>query len=501
MNMDYDAIVIGAGLGGVSCASLLAKNGLKTLVLEQSDIIGGCCSTFEHEGYKFDTGASIVMVSDPLEKFFELAGKPREDYIELIPCDPIYSFITADGRRFTVPTDIDETSDIIAAIAPEDVAGWKSFCALGKGMFETMSDMMTTPMNTMAEALAMQLKFPNMYRYMPYFLRSHLGVTRSFFKHPTIQATVAFQSYYAGAPPELGMGMMGFIALMEHLGITYPRGGMIAIPEGMARLGQEFGMELRTKSKVDKILLEDKNVRGVRLADGTEITSKIVVSNLNAKVTYFKLIGAENLSSWANKAIDSYALAMPCPMVYVGLDTRPELEAHHTMQTPSVQVANDAWNYCYSKGTIPEESGCLVSWTTESDPELAPEGHHALNVVYGGPVPYAPLGDNWDLLKDDIREGVIKKMEEVIQPDIADHIDELFISTPLDFERRLLNPHGAIYGLFLDITTSAMFRPNPRSRAIKNLYLAGASTGMGGGVPTTIASGVITSNYIVQDHG
>ena len=75
--MDYDAIVDGAGLGGISCASLLAKNGLKTLVLEQSDIIGGCCSTFEHEGYKFDTGASIVMVSDPLEKFFELAGKPR----------------------------------------------------------------------------------------------------------------------------------------------------------------------------------------------------------------------------------------------------------------------------------------------------------------------------------------------------------------------------------------------------------------------------------------
>lgn len=94
----------------------------------------------------------------------------------------------------------------------------------------------------------------------------------------------------------------------------------------------------------------------------------------------------------------------------------------------------------------------------------------------------------------------MRKMEEVIQPDIGDHIDTMFISTPLDFERRLLNPSGAIYGLFLDITTSAMFRPNPRSRAIKNLYLAGASTGLGGGVPTTIASGVIASNYILQDH-
>lgn len=115
---DYDVGVIGAGLGGLSCGALLAKNGFKTLVLDQSDIIGGCCSTFEAEGYKFDVGASIVEVIKPLDRLFEMLGGKREDYIDLIPCDPIYSFITDEGRRFSYPTDIDACTAVIESIAP-----------------------------------------------------------------------------------------------------------------------------------------------------------------------------------------------------------------------------------------------------------------------------------------------------------------------------------------------------------------------------------------------
>ena len=125
---DYDVIVIGAGLGGLTTGALVAKEGLKTLVLEQSDIIGGCCSTFEVDGYKFDVGASIVEVIQPLERLFEMLGGKMSDYLELIPCDPIYSFITEDGKRFSVPTDIDETTELVKRIAPEDVEGWKRFC-------------------------------------------------------------------------------------------------------------------------------------------------------------------------------------------------------------------------------------------------------------------------------------------------------------------------------------------------------------------------------------
>jgi phytoene desaturase len=497
---DYDVVVIGAGLGGISSAALLAHAGFKTVVLEQADVVGGCCSTFEHKGFKFDTGASVTMIIQPIQAIFQRLGKELEEYIDLIPCDPIYSVYAFDGSRFTIPTDIDAATEVIASIAPEDVEGWKKYTRIGLDMVDSMGEMMTTPMNTFGEAMRLQMKTPGLLRNMPYFFRSHQGVTMQFFKNPVVQSTVAFQSYYAGAPPDLGMGMMGFIALCEHLGIYYPRGGMIGIPEGIRKAGEESGLEVRFNTKVDKILLDGKRACGVLLEDGTEITSRIVISNINAKVTYLKLIGPEVLPGWAKKAIGSYKLSMGGPMIYVALDTRPPLEAHHNICTGHVDDFNKIWHEYYARGVRPRSSGWLISWPTESDPDMAPEGHHVFNFVWGGPAPYAPLGDNWDRLKPAFTEEAIGVLEREVMPDIRDHLKVVEVSTPLDYERRLLTPQGGYYGLFLDIFSSAMFRPNPRSRIIKNLYLAGSSTCLGGGVPTTLASGIIASDYVIGDH-
>jgi phytoene desaturase len=162
---------------------------------------------------------------------------------------------------------------------------------------------------------------------------------------------------------------------------------------------------------------------------------------------------------------------------------------------------NEVWNDYYTKDLIPNSAMSLVCWPTEADPSLAPEGHHVLNFMCNAPAPYAPVGDNWDRIKDWYKEESLKNLEKAVLPGVRDHITYLEVSTPLDFERRLLSPQGSIYGLFSDMTSLAMFRPNARSRAVKNLYLAGSSTHLGGGVPVTIASGVITSRYITADHG
>ena len=499
---DYDVIVIGAGLGGLSTAALCAHSGFKTLVLEQADIIGGCCSTFEMDGYKFDVGASIVEVIPPIEKLFELMGKRHSDYMQLVSCDPIYSFITEDGQRFSYQTDIDETTAVIASIAPDDVEGWKRFSSMGLSMLDSMIDtVMTAPMNTIPEALKAWLKNPAVARFAPVFARTHQGVVRSYYKNPIIQSSVAFQSYFAGAPPELGSGIFGYIALSEHLGIYYPKGGMISIPNGIKASGDEHGLEVQTGKKVEKILLENGVAFGVELEDGTAITSTVVVSNLNAQVTYLKLIRPENLPHWAVKAISSYEMSMPCQMIYVGIDKKPELDSHHTVVTNSIDAMNDVWNDYYKRWIIPHTAMSLICWPTECDPSLAPEGRHVINFLCNAPAPYAPLGDNWDRLKPWYKEEAIKELEQYVLPDVRDHIELMEVSTPLDFERRLLSPQGSIYGLFSDVTTLAMFRPRARSKAIKNLYLTGSSTHYGGGIPTTIASGIVTTGYITKDHG
>jgi phytoene desaturase len=499
---DYDAIVIGAGLGGLTAGALTASSGMKTVVLEQADEIGGCCSTFNVDGYSFDVGASIVEVTRPMERLFELLGRNLSDYVDLIPCDPIYSFILEDGRRFAYPKDIDETTEVIRQIAPEDVEGWKRFSSMGMRMIEEMMDaVMLSPLNTMGEAMSMALKNPQVMKFLPIFLRTHQGVVRSYYKNPIIQSSVAYQSYFAGAPPELGSGIFGFIALSEHLGIYYPRGGMKAIPDAMAKAGGEHGLEVRTGTKAERILVENGTAFGVELEDGTVMTSRVVISNVNAQVTYLKMVRPENLSRWATRAIATYEPSMPCPMIYVGLDKEPELDAHHTVVTGSIEAMNEVWNDYYKLGIIPRTAMSLVCWPTHADPSLAPDGHHILNFLCNAPAPYAPLGDNWDRLKDWYREEALKELERYVLPDVRDHLKLMEVSTPLDFERRLLQPQGSIYGLFSDLTTLAMFRPNSRSRAVRNLYLTGSSTHLGGGVPTTIASGIITSGYVMKDHG
>lgn len=499
---DYDAIVIGAGLGGLTTGSIISKNGFKTLVLEQSDIIGGCCSTFENQGYKFDVGASIVELIRPLEMVFEAMEKKIDDYIDLVPCDPIYSFVTPDGRKFSIPTDLEKTNAIIKKMAPEDYDSWIKFEEFGMWLIQYgLDSMICADMSTMSSALKVMAKYPKVYKMLPMLVKNHEMVVKKAFTNKDLLSSVSFQSFFAGAPPYIGSGIFGIIALSEHLGIYYPKGGMIGIPSGIMKAGQEHGLEVRTNTKVEKILLDGKTAKGVVLDDGTEITSDIVVSNVNGKVTYLKMIGPDVLPKWAFKGVSSYMNSMPCPMLYVGLDAKPNLDAHHTIVTGSVEFMNDVWVKYYTKGLIPESAMSLICWPSEADPSLAPKGHHVLNWICNAPAPYSPLGANWDHIKDWYKEQGMKELEKYVLPNAREHVTMLDVSTPLDFERRLLSPEGGIYGLFSDLTSLAMFRMSNKSRAIKNLYLSGASTHFGGGVPTSVASGITTANIILKNRG
>jgi len=155
---------------------------MKTLVLEQSDIIGGCCSTFEVDGYKFDVGASIVEVIQPLERLFEMLGGKISDYLELIPCDPIYSFITDDGQRFSIPTDIDETTELVKRIAPEDVEGWHRSAT--RALHDRGDDGRGHALahEHLQRGDATRMKNPQILKFAPTFARTHQGVIRSFYK-------------------------------------------------------------------------------------------------------------------------------------------------------------------------------------------------------------------------------------------------------------------------------------------------------------------------------
>ncbi|PKN33186.1 MAG: hypothetical protein CVU61_14865, partial [Deltaproteobacteria bacterium HGW-Deltaproteobacteria-19] len=137
---DYDVIVIGAGLGGLSSGALLAHHGLKVLVLEQSDRIGGCCSTFERDGYRHDVGASIVEITQPIELVFKKLGTRFDKEVELVPCDPMFSVMYRNGERITIEKSIEATGRVIASISPEDGRRWFDFCDYCSDMMDVLLD-------------------------------------------------------------------------------------------------------------------------------------------------------------------------------------------------------------------------------------------------------------------------------------------------------------------------------------------------------------------------
>lgn len=497
---DYDAIVIGAGLGGLSSAALLAKNGFKTLVCENTSQVGGCCSSCDYEGYRFDIGASVVELAWVIDELFGRLDRSTSDYIDLIPIDPIYGFITADGRRFSYPVDVAGTREVIAGLSEEDARAWDHFAEFGsEAIKNAFGKAMARPMGTMKDLMKLGMENPSMMKYSKYFLLNFETSLCKFFKSDVIRASMCLQSYFIGLPPALCPGYVAFLAYSEHEGVFYPRGGMAEIPRGIARVFEENGGEIRFNARVKRVLTDGRRARGVELEDGTQITSDIVVSDINAKTLYLELIGEEKLPAWARKAIKSYEVSMPSPMIMLGLDAKPDLDAHHTIPYSTLDEMNRIWFDEYLNNRIPAFGAGLISWPTHADPFLAPEGHHCLNMIAFAP--YEPAEGDWDTIKEKYLDTQLDVLERNFGLDIRDHITVARVNTPRDFERMLLHPRGAVYGLQSDITCSAAFRPSTRSRAFKGLYLAGASTHLGGGLAPTIGSGMVAGDFIQEDFG
>lgn len=495
---DYDVIVIGAGLGGLSSGALLAHQGRKVLVLEQSDRVGGCCSSFEKNGYTFDVGASIVEIIQPIEKVFNQLGTTLQKELDLISCDPIMSFIFEDGERITYPLSAEKTGEMISRISPEDGRRWKEFSAFSQELMDvTLDTFFCEPASTMQDMAKLIKKNPKFLKFLPVFMTSYQSVLEKYFKNDTVMKTMAYESLYFGLPPCIVPGPYAMVPYTEHVGIYYPKGGMIQIPLALQRLGEQKGMQVLLSSHVNKVLVENGKVIGVRLADGSEITCDKVVSNINAKTLYLKLIGEEYLSPLVVRGLKSYDYSISVPMVYAALDYEPPLDAHHSIFAISAEDLNNHYYKYIKGGRLAKKNFGLVCWSTHTDPSLAPKGHHLLNIIPEGG--YYLRDTDWDSEKPSFIERTIENLSKNGIPGLKDHVVYSDCATPLDFERHLMLPEGAIYCLQQDLPAQAVFRPSAKSKSISGLYLSGSSTHPGGGVPTTIASGWIASKLIAQD--
>lgn len=492
---DYDVIVIGAGCGGLAAGALLAKQGRRTLVLEKNDKVGGCCTTFERNGFKFDLGASVVEIVHPIQAFFAEFGTDFFKEVDLIPVDPIYSYIEANGNHIDYPVALEKTKEVYAKINRQDAENWLKMADYYMDMVNNIVKIYAlTPLNSLRDMAMMMIRNPSMFKFLPLFLNSYQDTLERYFQDPLILSTMAFQSYYIGLPPELAPGYASLMAYSEHEGIWYPRGGMIQIPESFRRLGEQHGMRVELNKRVTKVIVRKKRACGVRLADGTEISAKAIVSDTHSHNLYFKLIGEEHVPWVPKVGLKSMKPSIGSPMIYLGLDFAPPLTAHHSLTIDSMDFMNEYWWEYQLKGKLPPKPFSLMSWTSHTDPGMAPKGYHTLNIMNVGA--YHLKETTWAKEKLLLADRVIDYLDSFAVPGLKDHVVFKEVCTPVDMEQRVGNPEGSIYGFDMDLPKSAVFRPSSKSKFIQGLYLAGASTHPGGGVPTVTASGYNAAKLI-----
>lgn len=480
-------IVIGSGFGGLAAAVRLAGKGYAVTVLERLDAPGGRASVYKQDGFTFDAGPTIITAPFMLEDLWASAGATLADDVNIRPCDPFYTIRFDDGEVFRYSGDPEAMRAEVARISPEDVPGYERFLEKSAGIysvaFEALADKPFHSIPFTANAMA------DLVRLEGY--RSVYGMVSKFFRHPHLKTVFSYHPLLVGGNPFTTTAYYCLIAHLERrFGVHYADGGMGRIVQGLVRVLEANGGEIRCAAEVVTILTDQGRVCGVELAGGERLEADIVVSNADPGWTYGRLMGQVPRKRWTDKKIAAADYSMGLFVWYFGTRRRFETVDHHTiLMGPRYRgLLDDIFN----RKTLAEDCSLYLHRPTASDATLAPPGCDAFYVL--SPVPNLASGTDWRQEGEAYRARVQRRLEETVLPGLGEEIVTSSFVTPADFETRYLSPLGAGFSLEPKLFQSAWFRPHNLSEEAAGLYLVGAGTHPGAGLP-----GVLSSAKIVAD--
>jgi all-trans-retinol 13,14-reductase len=508
----YDAVVIGAGLGGLSTAAFLATNGRRTLVLEQNQVVGGCSQVFRRQGnrYEFDVGVHYIGDCAPGGTVDRLMhGLGLQERIEFAELDPDgFSTITLPGVSFRVPRGWQAYEDRLAATFPDEEDGVRRCVSTLRTVAEEIRSGRPDGLRH-AVTRAGRLRSTLWWGLRPLAsLYDACGLSQE------ARTVIAGESGDYGTPPSKAPVALhaGFLDHYLKAGAYYPKGGGQVIAARLTEVIAAHGGTVRTKARVRRILLEDGRAVGVRLADGEEIHSPVVVSNADIRRTYLELVGRDELPRRLRRKAEGFRMALPLFSLYlaIDLDVRDRLPNSTSWIYPHADI-EAIYADAYA-GRVPAEVPVFMTSGTLKDPDghhTAPPGHSTLELMTIAPADHGTWGVGegpvagerysrgpaYLAVKEKLAEAVLDTASLVI-PDLREHIVYRDASTPITQERFTLSTGGACYGLEMTLDQLGPFRPDVTT-SIPGLYLTGASTRHQHGIVATLNGGAGTAGAIL----
>ena len=483
------AIVIGSGFGGLAAAIRLGARGYRVTVLERLDQAGGRASVFRQDGFTFDAGPTIITAPFLFEELWALCGRRLADDVDLRAVSPFYRVRFDDGAVFDYSGDPEAMRGQVARFSPSDVAGYERFMAASEEIFrvgfEQLGHVDFGSWKTMARIV------PEMIRLRGY--RSVYGLVSSFVADPRLRTVLSFHPLLIGGNPFAASSIYALIAFLERKwGVSYAVGGMGRLVDGMVGLIRGQGGTLRCGAEVASITVERGRATGVRLVSGEALDADIVVSNACSAWTYRYLVPAAARRRWTDRRIERSRYSMSLFVWYFGTKRRYADVPHHTILLgPRYRALLED---IFQRKVLADDFSLYLHRPTASDPSLAPPGHDAFYVL--SPVPHLGSGIDWRTAAEGYRRAIARHLSQTMLPGLEDEIVTSRVMTPQDFQDRLLSFRGAAFGLEPVLTQSAWFRPHNRSEEVENLFLVGAGTHPGAGLPGVLSSARVLDSVV-----
>ena len=488
-------IIVGAGPGGLASAMLLAYSGVDVTVIEKEDAVGGRTKLVHKDGFTYDRGPTFFHFPEVIEQIFQAVGLDAHKELELMPLiDPSYRLVFGAGGHINATSNLDLMTERIRELSGDKNArGFEKYVKdnrlklnLSKQCLQTP---WTGPSNLFTKRALRVAKVLKPWASVASDLRKNFDDER-------IRLAMSFQTKYLGMSPFHAPSLFTILAFLEYEhGIFHARGGLGSITPKLAKIAEGFGAKIRTSTPVKELIYEGKNVIGVKLEDETIYADKVVV-NADFAHAMTTLVPDEKRKKWSNKKLEKKGYSCSTYMLYLGMDkTYPDMPHHQIYASQRYEEnLNDITNHkiTWDDPSLYVQNACVT------DPDMAPEGCSTLYVLV--PVPNQHESINWEDIKDEYRDIVIKQMAKLGYDDVADHIVSETIVTPDDWGASDIY-RGAVFNLTHNLGQMLWRRPQNRFEEANNLYIVGGGTHPGSGLPTIFESARISSKLICADLG
>lgn len=483
------ALIIGGGFGGIASALRFKAKGYDVTLIDRCPQLGGRAQAFERNGFRHDAGPTVITASFLFEELFALFGETFADHVSLAPLTPWYRFYFADGDHFDYGGTLEETLAEIRRIEPADCERYLQLLDHSKRIFKVgFTELSATPFDSF---LFMVKQIPSLIGLQSY--KTVWQLVSHYLKNDKLRQAFSIQPLLVGGNPFDTTSIYCLIHYLERAyGVQFAMGGTQAIVSALEKLMLRQGIEIQLNQTVERLLVEADTVKGVVLEGGQTLEADVVVSNADPAYLYQHMLEPKKQSFFTRLKLKKSQYSMGLFVLYFGTTrTYPDI-AHHTiwMGERYQELLADIFN----RKILSEDFSLYLHRPTATDKSFAPDGCDSFYVLC--PVPNLQGGQDWSVEGPALRDRIVLALEKTILPELSSVITEDFFMTPKDFEHDYLSEHGAGFSISPIFTQSAWFRFHNRAESLKNLYLVGAGTHPGAGLPGVISSAKVVDSLI-----